>query len=41
MLPVIGDFLAAQQLPVVADAGMISEANQKAIEAAACRSSSG
>ena len=37
MLPVIETFLAAHQLPdvtVVADAGMISEANQKAIEAA-------
>jgi hypothetical protein len=37
MLPVIGKFMAAHQLPdvtVVADAGMISEANQKAIEAA-------
>jgi len=37
MLPVIGAFMAARQLPdvtVVADAGMISEANQKAIEAA-------
>ena len=37
MLPVIGKFMAAHHLPdvtVVADAGMISEANQKAIEAA-------
>ena len=37
MLPVIKTFMAAHQLPdvtVVADAGMISEANQKAIEAA-------
>jgi DDE family transposase len=37
MLPVTGKFMAARQLPdvtVVADAGMISEANQKAIEAA-------
>jgi transposase len=37
MLPVIEAFIAAHQLPgvtVVADAGMISEANQKAIEAA-------
>ena len=37
MLPVIKDFMAAHHLPdvtVVADAGMISEANQKAIEAA-------
>jgi hypothetical protein len=37
MLPVIEKFTAAHQLPgvtVVADAGMISEANQKAIEAA-------
>jgi hypothetical protein len=37
MLPVITAFMAAHQLPdvtVVADAGMISEANQKAIEAA-------
>jgi hypothetical protein len=35
MLPVITAFMAARQLPdvtVVADAGMISEANQKAIE---------
>ena len=35
MLPVIEAFMAAHQLPdvtVVADAGMISEANQKAIE---------
>jgi hypothetical protein len=37
MLPVIRKFMAAHQLPdvtVVADAGMVSEANQKAIEAA-------
>jgi hypothetical protein len=37
MLPVIEKFMAAHQFPdvtVVADAGMISEANQKAIEAA-------
>jgi len=37
MLPVIEKFMAAHQLPdvtVVADAGMVSEANQKAIEAA-------
>jgi len=37
MLPVIESFMAAHQLPdvtVVADAGMISEANQKQIEAA-------
>ena len=37
MLPVIQAFMTAHQLPdvtVVADAGMISEANQKAIEAA-------
>jgi hypothetical protein len=37
MLPVIRAFMAAHRLPdvtVVADAGMISEANQKAIEAA-------
>jgi hypothetical protein len=36
MLPVIEAFMAAYQLPdvtVVADAGMVSEANQKAIEA--------
>jgi transposase len=36
MLPVIEAFMAAHQLPgvtVVADAGMISEANQKAVEA--------
>jgi Transposase DDE domain len=36
MLPVIEEFMAAHRLPdvtVVADAGMISEANQKAIEA--------
>jgi hypothetical protein len=37
MLPVIEAFMTAHQLPdvtIVADAGMISEANQKAIEAA-------
>jgi hypothetical protein len=37
MLPVIESFMAAHQLPdvtVAADAGMVSEANQKAIEAA-------
>ncbi len=37
MLPVIQAFMAAHQLPdvtVVADAGMVSESNQKAIEAA-------
>jgi hypothetical protein len=37
MLPVIEKFMAAHKLPdvtVVADAGMISEANQKAVEAA-------
>ena len=37
MLPVIREFMAARQLPdvtVVADAGMVSEANQKQIEAA-------
>src|SRR5690348_8802158 len=37
MLPVIEKFMAARQLPdvtVVADAGMIPEANQKSIEAA-------
>jgi hypothetical protein len=37
MLPVIQAFMAAHQLPdvtVVADAGMVSEANQKEIEAA-------
>jgi transposase len=37
MLPVIENFMAAYHRPdvtVVADAGMISEANQKAIEAA-------
>jgi transposase len=35
MLPVTGKFMAAHRLPaVVADAGMISEADQKAIEAA-------
>jgi transposase len=36
MLPVIKAFMAAHQLPgvtVVADAGMVSEANQKEIEA--------
>jgi transposase len=36
MLPVVGSFMAAHQLPdvtVVADAGTVSEANQKAIEA--------
>ena len=36
MLPVIRAFMTARQLPdvtVVADAGMVSEANQKAIEA--------
>jgi len=36
MLPVVKAFMAAHRLPdvtVVADAGMISEANQKAIEA--------
>jgi transposase len=41
MLPVIKEFTAAHQLPdvtVVADAGMISDANMKAIEG--CRSSS-
>ena len=35
MLPVIEKFMAAHRLPdvtVVADAGMVSEANQKAIE---------
>jgi len=43
MLPVIAAFMSAHQLPdvtVVADAGMISAANQKAIEAAGCRLSS-
>ena len=43
MLPVIQAFMAAHDLPdvtVVADADMVSEANQKQIEAAACRSSS-
>ncbi len=38
MLPVIEAFMAAHQLPdvtIVADAGMVSEANQKQIEAAA------
>ena len=37
MLPVIQAFMAAHQLPgvtVVADAGIVSEANQKQIEAA-------
>jgi hypothetical protein len=37
MLPVVQSFMAAHQLPgvtVVADAGMVSEANQKQIEAA-------
>jgi hypothetical protein len=37
MLPVIESFMAAHQLPdvtIVADVGMVSEANQKAIEAA-------
>src|SRR5260370_30174586 len=37
MLPVIESFMAAHQLPdvtVAADAGMVSEANQKQIEAA-------
>jgi hypothetical protein len=37
MLPVIEELMAARRLPdvtVVADAGMISEANQKATEAA-------
>ena len=37
MLPVIREFMAAHQLPdvtVVADAGMVSEPNQKEIEAA-------
>jgi hypothetical protein len=37
MLPVIEEFMAAHQIPdvtVVADAGMVSQANQKAIEAA-------
>jgi hypothetical protein len=37
MLPVIESFMAAHQLPdvtIVADAGMVSEANQKQIEAA-------
>jgi hypothetical protein len=37
MLPVISSFMTAHQLPdvtVVADAGMVSESNQKAIEAA-------
>jgi hypothetical protein len=43
MLPVIESFMAAHDLPdvtVVADAGMISEANQKAIEAATAPSRS-
>ena len=38
MLPVIESFMAAHQIPdvtVVADAGMVSEANQKAIESSA------
>ncbi len=37
MLPVIGSFMTAHQLPdvtIVADAGMVSESNQKEIEAA-------
>ncbi len=37
MLPVIESFMTARQLPdvtIVADAGMVSEANQKQIEAA-------
>jgi hypothetical protein len=37
MLPVIEEFMTAHKIPdvtVVADAGMVSEANQKAIEAA-------
>jgi hypothetical protein len=37
MLPVIESFMTAHQLPdvtIVADAGMVSEANQKEIEAA-------
>ena len=37
MLPVIEAFMTAHQLPdvtIVADAGMVSEANQKEIEAA-------
>jgi hypothetical protein len=37
MLPVIKAFMAAHQLPdvtIVADAGIVLEANQKAIEAA-------
>jgi transposase len=37
MLPVVEAFMTAHQLPdvtVVVDVGMISEANQKAIEAA-------
>ena len=37
MLPVIELFMAAHDLPdvtIVADAGMVSEANQKEIEAA-------
>jgi transposase len=36
MLPVIQAFMAAHQLPdvtIVADAGMVSAANQRAIEA--------
>jgi hypothetical protein len=42
MLPVTGKFTAAHRLPdvtVVADAGMATDANMKAIEAAGCRSS--
>jgi transposase len=44
MLPVIREFMAARRLPdvtVVADAGMVSDANRKAIEAEACLSFSG
>ncbi len=43
MLPVIEKFMAAHRLPdvtVVADAGMISEANQKGSRPPGCRSSS-
>jgi hypothetical protein len=43
MLPVLESFMAAHDLPdvtIVADAGMVSEANQKQIEPPACRSSS-
>jgi len=43
MLPVLRTFLDAHQLAdvtVVADAGMVSEANKRAIEDAGCRSSS-